>query len=213
MKLSTFITVLSVATTAHGATRVTGFRGTKPVESDRELQSVPTLAPSESPGPSGAPTLVPSESPGPSGAPSEVPSSFPSEQPSNGGRRLQHELLLFGEDPAEYIAPTLAPSESPGPSGEPSELPSEQPSQPSDGGRRRGLLDATDVSGALILPGDAVIGADGAPSLAPSASPGPSEVPSLAPSASPQPSGGPSGAPSDAPSGDQRRLATDMLLH
>ncbi len=200
--------------------------------------SVPTLAPSASPAPSGgpsdAPSLVPSASPAPSGGPSEVPSLLPSDVPSempsdstsDGGRKrnLQEELALFGEDPAEFIAPTLAPSASPAPSGGPSEVPSSFPSEvpssfpsgaPSDGTGRR--LRA-DVEGALILPAEG-----SAPSLAPSASPGPSDVPSLAPSASPAPSGGPSDLPSGAPSvlpsgapsdgGDVRKLETNMLLH
>ena len=148
-------------------------------------EAVPVGSPTDS-----VPTLAPSASPGPS----DLPSLSPTDDADRavGGLEVQEPIVIavdggvlpdgFGAVPAGSAtdsAPTLAPSSSPGPS----DLPSLSPT--GDVARERNLDEyvvTPDGGGEpIIITTTLIPDGNAAPTLAPSASPGPSDLPSLAP--------------------------------
>lgn len=229
MKLSTFLTVLSVAMTVDGATRHSAvgnkFRGTgtakmlgelktrrhhtrrlmmskgksSSIESSEQFDGGVEAPDIEEPV-AGVDALV--EGLAPIETPTIAPSLVLSDFPSDGPSDIPSSSPSDGV--GILVGPTLGPSESGSPSDLPSDVPSEMPSSLEDGEVRKRSY--TEELGKLDLFGEdpnKFIPADSisAPSLTPSASPAPSDLPSLAPSSSPGPSGGPSDLPSGVPSG------------
>jgi len=229
MKLSTFVTVLSVAMTVDGATRhsVVGnrFRGTgtaemldelktrrhhtrrlmmskgkgSSIESSEELDGGVEAPDIEEPV-AGGDALV--EGLAPIETPTIAPSLVLSDFPSDGPSDIPSSSPSDGaEIPVE---PTLGPSESGSPSDLPSDVPSDMPSDmPSsfeDGEVRK--LSYSEELGKLDLFGENPNKFTPADSIsAPSLTPSASPAPSDLPSLAPSSSPGPSGGPSDLPSG------------
>jgi len=208
MKLSTFIVVLSAASSVHGSRDMSGIRGMKTaVTEPRKLKKsasgvagsleLPTeglvftkkngksSSSDEEAGAGTFPTLSPSLSLGPNNF---RPSSLPSLVPS-----LVEDDVVEGSGEVPTLGPSLVPSELP------SDLPSDEPSSV-EGRRQRKLYDELDLFG--YDPDDFRPPEDAEDA-----------VPTLAPSSSPAPSGsGPSDAPSQQPSnGEEGRKLYDNL--